>query len=175
MMYAHHFSINNIPFGIASSSSHPGKAVATRFEDTVIFLDELAKYHSSLSTSTVSTFSFVCPLSPHSVSSIDAHRKHSTPSPHSQNHSIRRQGNGYNPTSLTSPPSHHLLNSPSQKPIFIYHCRLETLPISPALAPMFSTPPKPYLESAHFLLDSNISPLVTMVVPQALFHLGLRL
>ncbi|PMD39408.1 Fumarylacetoacetase [Hyaloscypha variabilis F] len=56
-MYSHHFSINNIPFGIASSSSHPDKAAATRFEDTVIFLDELAKYHSSLSSSTVSTFS----------------------------------------------------------------------------------------------------------------------
>ncbi|KAE9381064.1 hypothetical protein N431DRAFT_391948 [Stipitochalara longipes BDJ] len=73
-MYSHHFSINNIPFGIASSASHPSKAVATRFEDTVIFLDELAKYHSSLSSSTILTFSLetlnsfaVLPKSAHSA------------------------------------------------------------------------------------------------------------
>ncbi|CZR61842.1 related to fumarylacetoacetate hydrolase family protein [Phialocephala subalpina] len=57
--YAHHFSESNIPFGIASSSSHPQKSVATRFENTIIFLDELAK-HSHLSTlhsSTIQTFS----------------------------------------------------------------------------------------------------------------------
>jgi fumarylacetoacetase len=49
-MFSHHFSINNIQFGIASIAEHPQKAVATRFEDTVIFLDELAK--ESLSTLT---------------------------------------------------------------------------------------------------------------------------
>jgi len=58
-MYAHHFSINNIPFGIASSASHPSKAVATRFEDTVIFLDELAKHKPSLSSSIATALSSV--------------------------------------------------------------------------------------------------------------------
>ncbi|KAH8820820.1 fumarylacetoacetate hydrolase FahA [Xylogone sp. PMI_703] len=42
-MYADHFSINNIPFGIASCALHPKLSVATRFEDTVLFLDELVE------------------------------------------------------------------------------------------------------------------------------------
>jgi fumarylacetoacetase len=58
-MYSHHFSINNIPFGIASSSSHAHKSVATRLEDTVIFLDELARQYPELSKETITTFSNV--------------------------------------------------------------------------------------------------------------------
>jgi hypothetical protein len=58
-MYSHHFSINNIPFGIASSSSHAHKSVATRLEDTVIFLDELASYYPELSKELIKTFSEV--------------------------------------------------------------------------------------------------------------------
>ncbi|KAB5545588.1 fumarylacetoacetase [Coniochaeta sp. 2T2.1] len=41
MSYAEHFSIANIPFGIASSSSHPRPAPATRLEDVVFFLADL--------------------------------------------------------------------------------------------------------------------------------------
>jgi len=40
-MYDDHFGIENIPFGIASSASHPNPSVVTRFEDTVIFIDVL--------------------------------------------------------------------------------------------------------------------------------------
>ncbi len=59
-MYSEHFSIENIPFGIASSTEHPQKAVATRFEDTVIFLDELAKIDSNSVTNEIAkTFSSV--------------------------------------------------------------------------------------------------------------------
>lgn len=36
-----HFSIANIPFGIASSLNHPHLAAATRLQNVVIFLDEL--------------------------------------------------------------------------------------------------------------------------------------
>ncbi|KAK5697730.1 hypothetical protein LTR17_023847 [Elasticomyces elasticus] len=39
--YASHFGIANIPFGIASSDSHPAPTSVTRFEDNVIFLDRL--------------------------------------------------------------------------------------------------------------------------------------
>jgi fumarylacetoacetase len=56
-MSSDHFSIENIPFGIATSKEHPRKAVATRFEDTVIFLDELARKDSqAVSEETVKTF-----------------------------------------------------------------------------------------------------------------------
>ncbi|KAL9078796.1 MAG: hypothetical protein Q9157_002279 [Trypethelium eluteriae] len=40
--YAHHFGINNIPYGIASSSKHP-PSVVTRLQDSVLFLDPLAR------------------------------------------------------------------------------------------------------------------------------------
>lgn len=39
--YAHHFSPRNIPFGIASSSTHTSPQPATRIENTVIFLQAL--------------------------------------------------------------------------------------------------------------------------------------
>ena len=60
-MYTDHFSIKNIPFGIASSSSHPEKSVVTRFEDSVLFLDELVNLEplKSLSEETKRTFSQV--------------------------------------------------------------------------------------------------------------------
>ncbi|GAM87654.1 hypothetical protein ANO11243_056810 [Dothideomycetidae sp. 11243] len=37
----HHFGIDNIPFGIASSSRHPQPAAVTRFENKIVFLAEL--------------------------------------------------------------------------------------------------------------------------------------
>lgn len=42
-MYAEHFSLANIPFGIASSVAHPTKSVVTRLQDNVIFLDQVAE------------------------------------------------------------------------------------------------------------------------------------
>jgi len=44
-MYASHFSIENIPYGIASSQVHPKKSLVTRLENDVIFLDELVHLH----------------------------------------------------------------------------------------------------------------------------------
>lgn len=42
-MYAEHFSIDNIPYGIATSAYHSKPRVVTRLRDKVIFLYELAK------------------------------------------------------------------------------------------------------------------------------------
>jgi fumarylacetoacetase len=39
--YSHHFSINNLPFGVASSANHPEPQCVTRLENTVIFLADL--------------------------------------------------------------------------------------------------------------------------------------
>lgn len=39
--YNHHFSIKNLPFGIASSAKTPQPQYATRLESTLVFLDEL--------------------------------------------------------------------------------------------------------------------------------------
>ena len=39
--YSHHFSINNLPFGVASSATHPDPRCVTRLENTVIFLADL--------------------------------------------------------------------------------------------------------------------------------------
>lgn len=39
--YASHFGINNIPFGIASSTAHPSPTCVSRYEDKVVFLVEL--------------------------------------------------------------------------------------------------------------------------------------
>ncbi|KAJ4336740.1 hypothetical protein N0V95_008528 [Ascochyta clinopodiicola] len=44
--YASHFGINNIPYGIASSSTRPQPQAATRIGDDVIFLAELANHDS---------------------------------------------------------------------------------------------------------------------------------
>ena len=41
--YSQHFSINNLPFGIASSPQHPNRQCVTRLENTVIFLAALQK------------------------------------------------------------------------------------------------------------------------------------
>lgn len=40
--YAEHFSDRNIPFGIASSTTHPSPQAATRIGDSVVFLADLA-------------------------------------------------------------------------------------------------------------------------------------
>lgn len=40
-MYADHFSLSNIPFGVASSSEHSKPSIATRFKDDVIFIESL--------------------------------------------------------------------------------------------------------------------------------------
>ncbi|PYI06006.1 hypothetical protein BO78DRAFT_446022 [Aspergillus sclerotiicarbonarius CBS 121057] len=39
--YSHHFSIHNLPYGIASSPSHPTPQCATRLHNTIIFLADL--------------------------------------------------------------------------------------------------------------------------------------
>ncbi|KAF9698766.1 hypothetical protein EKO04_003273 [Ascochyta lentis] len=44
--YTSHFGINNIPYGIASSSKRPRPQAATRIGDDVIFLAELASHES---------------------------------------------------------------------------------------------------------------------------------
>ncbi|CAG5179374.1 uncharacterized protein ALTATR162_LOCUS9199 [Alternaria atra] len=44
--YASHFSVNNIPYGIASSSTRHAPQCATRIGDEVIFLAELAEHES---------------------------------------------------------------------------------------------------------------------------------
>lgn len=41
MSFSEHFSIKNIPYGIATSEDHPQRAVATRIGDHVIFLTDL--------------------------------------------------------------------------------------------------------------------------------------
>lgn len=41
MSFSEHFSIRNIPYGIATSEGHPHKAVATRIRDHVVFLKDL--------------------------------------------------------------------------------------------------------------------------------------
>jgi len=41
--YGHHFSVKNIPFGIASSGKHSNKQAATRIENNVVFLNDLAQ------------------------------------------------------------------------------------------------------------------------------------
>lgn len=61
-MFASHFSIANIPFGIGNSATHPSKSPVTRIENTVIFLDELAKHglFSALPSGVIQTLSEVC-------------------------------------------------------------------------------------------------------------------
>lgn len=41
MSFSNHFSIRNVPYGIATSSNHPQKAVVTRVHDHVFFLSDL--------------------------------------------------------------------------------------------------------------------------------------
>lgn len=41
MALSEHFSIKNIPYGIATSDGHSQKVVATRIHDHVIFLNDL--------------------------------------------------------------------------------------------------------------------------------------
>ena len=41
MNFSNHFSVRNIPYGIATSSSHPQKAVVTRLQNHVFFLSDL--------------------------------------------------------------------------------------------------------------------------------------
>jgi fumarylacetoacetase len=43
MSFAEHFSIANIPYGIATTNSNTKPSVVTRLEDTVIFLHVLAE------------------------------------------------------------------------------------------------------------------------------------
>lgn len=56
--YTSHFGINNIPYGIASSSARPKPQAVTRIADTVIFLSELASIPAlqSISPDLVSAF-----------------------------------------------------------------------------------------------------------------------
>jgi len=45
--FSSHFGINNIPFGIASSSSHSNPQCVTRYESTVIFVSEIPGLEST--------------------------------------------------------------------------------------------------------------------------------
>lgn len=47
--YSSHFGIDNIPFGVASSTSHPHPSCVSRFEDNVLFLNELQDLWSAIS------------------------------------------------------------------------------------------------------------------------------
>lgn len=38
--YAHHFSVRNVPFGIASSKAHPKAQAVTRLGNSVVFLND---------------------------------------------------------------------------------------------------------------------------------------
>jgi fumarylacetoacetase len=51
--YASHFGINNIPFGIASSTQHPTPQCVSRFEDTVIFLADIPSLHQEIPPNTL--------------------------------------------------------------------------------------------------------------------------
>jgi fumarylacetoacetase len=57
-MYASHFSLANIPYGIASKTPNEAPSVVTRLFDTVVFLDELANAGllSDLPSAIVATF-----------------------------------------------------------------------------------------------------------------------
>jgi len=46
--FVHHFGIENIPFGIASSRLHPAPACVTRHANSVIFLADLPELSSRL-------------------------------------------------------------------------------------------------------------------------------
>jgi len=46
--YASHFGINNIPFGIASSTTHPNPQCVSRFKDQVIFLADIPSLHQEI-------------------------------------------------------------------------------------------------------------------------------
>jgi fumarylacetoacetase len=59
--YASHFSINNIPYGIASSSKHPTPQAVTRLADTIIFLSELCSTAPFASVSAPLSFIFQQP------------------------------------------------------------------------------------------------------------------
>ncbi|KAG9663373.1 hypothetical protein KCU69_g14553, partial [Aureobasidium melanogenum] len=48
--FGSHFGIENIPFGIASSSKHTSPQAVTRFENNVIFLADLVQSVSELQT-----------------------------------------------------------------------------------------------------------------------------
>lgn len=41
MSYSEHFSLKNIPYGIATGPGHAQRGVATRIHDQVIFLKDL--------------------------------------------------------------------------------------------------------------------------------------
>ena len=60
-MDADHFSFSNIPYGIATSNTHPQKSVVTRVENNVIFLSDLcaAGLLPTLSPATVKALSKV--------------------------------------------------------------------------------------------------------------------
>jgi len=74
--YASHFGINNIPYGIASSSKHPSPQSATRIGNDVIFLAELAKEGAFESIPVPLTELFLQPtLNAFAAQSRDVHSK----------------------------------------------------------------------------------------------------
>lgn len=173
-MASDHFSIENIPFGIASSAEHPRKAVVTRFEDNVIFLDELVKIDShSISEETINTFSSVSRKEQSSSNhELTPSRKPSTPSQRSPNPNKEQLANG---SSHTSPKVSYLSqnqpHAPSQAPHSIYPSQSETLPTSPALAITLSMLARPCSRNESCHLDLNTSQSVTMAVAPRLLYL----
>jgi fumarylacetoacetase len=59
--YTSHFGINNIPYGIASSSKRPSPQAVTRIADTIIFLSELSSTSPFASISSQLSSSFLQP------------------------------------------------------------------------------------------------------------------
>jgi Fumarylacetoacetase N-terminal len=147
-MYAKHFSIANIPFGIASSSFHPKKSVATRLGNDIIFLDILAQHGllSSLPETTIATFSQASRTPPTRWSFILKVRisKPSTPSPPSQNPPKLAHAQlskpSYPPTQLH--PFHNIAPPLSPQRQCISPYPLAILLISPAPKTMSSMPGK---------------------------------
>lgn len=138
--YIDHFSINNIPFGIASNDSHPQKAVATRFEDTVIFLDELAKHHlpPDLDSATIASFSEVSLLSSPPLSSS------LLIPPHNYNNQLTlHQANTQHihlPPNPSTHPNPHLDPIPS---LFLFPLNPRPTPLNLLPNPQNNPPPPP--------------------------------
>lgn len=61
-MFAHHFSINNLPYGIASSEKFRGRVIATRLGDDVYSIPALLEHKllGEVPPSTASAILRVC-------------------------------------------------------------------------------------------------------------------
>ncbi len=143
-MYADHFSVKNIPFGIASSPSHPAKSAATRLGDHVIFLDVLAEHGllSCLPETTIAAFSRVSCTSTFRSSSMLRTSRPSTLSLPSRKPPRTTRGTrsklSYLPTALPRCPRR--APRPSLQPQCTFRSPSATSPTSPAPKITCSTP-----------------------------------